>query len=172
MQTKPLSNTSERKGMIYYGVVSLMMATASDSLMHKSNSTVHNCINVSSSNSSRIYRIYNPMRYSLEKLLSNKKILSNFKNLSSNWNEYNSEPIKLKIIEKTEKLISHLEFQPQIFPTGRGTIQIEYFKNDKNFIEIEISEEEQFLYKVQDGEDIEEEIGIEDVPSIIEKFYA
>ncbi|MDN5202855.1 hypothetical protein QQ008_15805 [Fulvivirgaceae bacterium BMA10] len=117
-------------------------------------------------------RFNNANRYSLDKLRSNKKILKNLANLKSNWNGYNGEPIDKSIIEKTEHLISELDFQPQVFPTGRGTIQIEYFKDDNNLIEVEISEGEQFMYKIEDGSEFEGDVSVEELSEIISNFYA
>ncbi|MEX2567939.1 MAG: hypothetical protein WD431_18475 [Cyclobacteriaceae bacterium] len=117
-------------------------------------------------------RFNNANRYSLEKLRSNKKILKNLRNLKSNWNGYGGEPIDQAVIIKTEELISNLDFQPQIFPTGRGSIQIEYFKNDDNLIEIEISKDELFVYKVEEGEDFEGNMNFDDISGMITSFYA
>ncbi|TRX45785.1 hypothetical protein FNH22_31415 [Fulvivirga sp. M361] len=111
-------------------------------------------------------------RYSLDKLKHNKRVLRNLANLKSNWNGYGGESIDQDVIEKTEKMLSDLDYQPQIFPTGRGTIQIEYFKNDDNLIEIEISNEEIFVYKAQNGEEFEGSVEFDKLSEIITSFYA
>jgi hypothetical protein len=85
-------------------------------------------------------RFNNSERYSLEKLKLNKQKLYSFNSLKFNWNGYEGEVINDEVIKIVEKLITKLEIQPQIFPTGRGSIQIEYYKNEENLIEIEISE--------------------------------
>jgi hypothetical protein len=35
-------------------------------------------------------------------------------------------------------LLLCLGFRPSVFPTGRGSVQVEYYKNDSSFIEIEV----------------------------------
>jgi len=111
-------------------------------------------------------------RYSLDKLKHNKRVLRNLANLKSNWNGYGGETISQDVIDKTEKMPSDLDYQPQVFPTGRETIQIEYFKNDDNLIEIEISSEEIFVYKAQNGEEFEGSVEFDSLSEIITSFYA
>lgn len=106
-------------------------------------------------------------RYSLDKLKLNKRTLFNLRNLQHNWNGYNAEPINNDIIDKTERLISMIHFQPQIFPTGRGTIQIEYYNNDDDFMEIEIFDDGQFMYRIKDGLEEEREVSIEEIIELI-----
>ena len=111
-------------------------------------------------------------RYSLDKLLRNKGILSNLSRLEANWNSYGAEPINPSIIDKIEDLLPELDFQPKIFPTGRGTIQIEYFKDDENQIEIEISENENFMYKVENDIEMERVMNLDEIRLIVSNFYA
>jgi len=117
-------------------------------------------------------RFNNSDRYSLEKLKLNKRKLSSFMDLQSNWNGYNGKPIDKNVIETVEGIILNLDFQPQIFPTGRGTIQIESYKDDNNLIEIEISKDSNFLYQVDNGEEIEKDVNIKEIKNIITLFYA
>jgi len=111
-------------------------------------------------------------RYSLDRLKQNKRILRNLANLKSNWNGYGGKSIPQGVIDQKEKIISDLDYQPQIFPTGRGTIQIEYFKNDDNLLEIEISDEEVFVYKVENGEDFEGSVEFDNLSEMVTSFYA
>ncbi len=118
-------------------------------------------------------RITRNEEYSLDRLKVNKRLLDNYKNLKSNWNGYRGEPINNVIIKKVESLIINLEFQPKLFPTGRGTIQMEYYLDDKSLIEIEVFEDEFFLYKEENGS--EYEVSIKDnqtLQEMIFNFYA
>lgn len=117
-------------------------------------------------------RFNNANRYSLDKLKHNKRVLRNLANLKSNWNRYGGEPIDQEVIDKTEKMLSDLDYQPQIFPTGRGTLQIEYFKNEDNLIEIEISNNEVFVYRIHNGEDFEGSVEFDNLSEMITSFYA
>ncbi len=128
---------------------------------------IHNPISTPTST-----RFNDSNRFSLDKLKSNKKRLLHLKNLKSNWNGYNGKPINNDIIEQAECLLTNLDYQPSIFPTGRGTIQIEYFKDEDNELEIEIFSNEIFMYKVEDGVEQELSIDADQVSEIINKFYA
>jgi hypothetical protein len=116
-------------------------------------------------------RFNNPERFSLDKLHLNKQKLESFKTLRKNWNGYDGEQIKPEVIDIVEKIISKIEYQPQIFPTGRGSIQLEKYFDENNFYEIEISDDEIFLYKVKDGVETEKEISIKDLEKSIADFY-
>lgn len=116
-------------------------------------------------------RFNDSKRFSLDKLLLNKQKLESFKTLQKNWNGYEGDEIKTGLIDIAEKIISKMEYQPQIFPTGRGSIQIEKYFDDNNLYEIEISDNEIFLYKVKNGVEIEKEISVVDLDKNIADFY-
>lgn len=116
-------------------------------------------------------RLNNNLRFSREKLIANKQKLNFFRNLRLNWNHYEGEPIKESVIERVEKIISDLEYQPQIFPTGRGTIQIEKYIDEDNFVEIEIFEDEIFAYQMRDGDEMEREITMDEIDTLISELY-
>lgn len=94
-------------------------------------------------------------KYSLDRLLQNKSIIKSLVNLEDDWNGYGGQPIDQELIERVDKILPQFEIQPQIFPTGRGSIQFDFFKDEDNFLEIEISSEEISVYK-KIGDDEEE----------------
>lgn len=116
-------------------------------------------------------RLNNPHRHSLDQLKSNKRKLRKIKNLEYGWNGYNGNEINQEIISKIENIITGLDYQPQIFPTGRGSVQIEKFLDDNNFVEIEISEEEVFAYSVKNGEELEKNINVSEINDLINELY-
>ena len=68
------------------------------------------------------------------------KLLS-FASLKKNWDGYNAEEISEKTISKTLGLLTKLQYQPSLFPTGSGSIQVERYIDDDTFVEVEISAE-------------------------------
>lgn len=106
-------------------------------------------------------------RFSLEQLKFNKKRLETFRELPENWNGYNSQKLNSDLIALVTKIISNLEYQPQIFPTGRGSIQLEKHIDENNFVEIEISYDDIFAYKVINGSETEESISFDRVNAIL-----
>lgn len=112
------------------------------------------------------------LKYSLEQLKLNKLKLRSLKNLGKNWNNYNAPSIECDVIDKAEKIISNLDYQPDIFPTGRGSIQIEYFLDDQNLVEIEIEIEKIYAYRIKNGYEFEREIDSSQINDIISELYA
>ena len=68
----------------------------------------------------------------------NLKRLSDIRCLEKNWNGYGAEPIGKTIIDKAEYIIKNICIQPQLFPTGRNSIQLQYEREDKSYLEFEI----------------------------------
>lgn len=64
--------------------------------------------------------------------------LENISKLEENWNGYNCKPIPKEVCDFSTNIIRKLgDFQPKIFPTGRGSVQFEYEKNEE-YLEFEI----------------------------------
>ncbi len=122
--------------------------------------------------SSSSTRFNNSERFSLEQLRSNKRKLDSIKKLTSNWNGYEGERFESKLITMIQDIISELDYQPQIFPTGRGSIQIEKYINDDNFVEIEVTNDEIFAYQVKNGKEIEKEISVAEINGLITELFA
>ena len=58
--------------------------------------------------------------------------------LEDNWNGYGSKAFSKELVEKCKDIISALELQPKIFPTGRQSIQFQYELEDRSYLEFEI----------------------------------
>ena len=102
----------------------------------------------SSSNSSMIY---NKVAYNRvvnndggRKMVLNDKKLKNFDKLQEiskleyGWNGNDAEPFSDHLITAVRELIMFLEPQPSIFPTACESIQIEYHKDNGDYLEFEI----------------------------------
>lgn len=62
--------------------------------------------------------------------------------LKDNWNGYDAKAFSKELVEKCKDIISALELQPKIFPTGRQSIQFQYELEDRSYLEFEIFEKE------------------------------
>lgn len=133
------------------------------------NSECHASAHVQYSSSTRLNSIN---RYSLEILKKNKQKLESFKELQSNWDGYDGLPFNNSVIEKVLNIISNLDYQPNIFPTSRGSIQIEKYIDDDNLVEIEISEDEIFAYQVIKSCEIEKTVSASEINTLISDLYA
>ena len=73
-------------------------------------------------------------------VLSNTLIkLAQMANLKSNWNGYGADPLPYDTLYKAQRLIPALHVQPEIFPTANGSIQIEYEKDNGDYLELQFS---------------------------------
>lgn len=163
------ANTLFRNTMIIGLSVVATNSTQSERYFMPSNIECHTAISLSVSPSST--RFNNSERFSLEQLKINKRKLESIKKLRPNWNNYKGEAFKESLISKVESILSCLDYQPQIYPTGRGSIQIEKYINEENLIEIEVSENEIFAYRVKNGEEIEKEITVNEINILISDLY-
>lgn len=58
--------------------------------------------------------------------------------LKENWNGYDAVPFSKETILISQNIISLLSKQPDIYPTGRDSIQMQYELPDKSYLEFEI----------------------------------
>lgn len=70
------------------------------------------------------------------------KIIADIKKLEDGWNGYGVKKIPADICDIAEKVVSHLTVQPEIFPTARRTIHMEYNFENNNYLEFEIFEDD------------------------------
>lgn len=64
--------------------------------------------------------------------------LNNIGKLKPGWNGYGAPSIEEGIINQAKLIVAQLKMQPEIFPTGRGTVQMEYHQNDGTYLEFEL----------------------------------
>lgn len=91
--------------------------------------------------------------------------------LEENWNGYGASPIPSSIIRDVEGFLCTLPIQPEIFPTARPSIQLEYDTADRH-IEFEITEEKRVLMFFCAGDvSIEKEISLSELSNYVKRFY-
>ncbi len=149
-----------------------VVTNSTDSSEQSSVSSIQNRSVINNTESPSSTRFNNSQRFSLEQLKLNKRKLRALNELKKGWNGYAGEPINEVLLSKIEELISNLDYQPQIFPTGRGSIQIEKYIDDYNLFEIEISTGEVFAYSVKNGTEVEKNISISEINDFINEFYS
>lgn len=124
-----------------------------------------------------IYNSRNGMLFVNKDAVINAKKLEEIGKLPYDWNGYRARPFNTALIDKCEKIISVLNHQPQIYPTGRQSIQFQYELEDRSYLEFEIFEEKTMcLYVPKRIYANAEEIKIVDsevvrIKEIVEDFY-
>lgn len=100
--------------------------------------------------------------------------LSMISNLNDNWNGNGAKSFSLDLVAKCSYIINEIIRQPDIFPTGRNSIQMEYEKANGEYLELEVFEDEiYFLYVDKNEEETEGilEFDINKINECVLKFY-
>lgn len=64
--------------------------------------------------------------------------LQDFRAFQKNWNGENADPFSTNLINRCEEIVELLDYDMEIFPTARSTIQFENWFLSKSYIEFEI----------------------------------
>lgn len=104
--------------------------------------------------------------------------LRSFAVLEHGWNGYGALPLDGDLIDECVQLLytpGLLGLQPDVFPTGRGSIQFEYENEDGQYLEIEIySDGRKAVYAsfADEGTMDEDDMPWPEIVKLIQKFDA
>jgi len=113
--------------------------------------------------------------YQLRKKLNNINTILCFKKFGDDWNGNGAEPLSENLIQKAFDFVNSplLKFQPNVFPTARHSIQLEYEKSNGNYLEIEIFEDKYSAYSEIDDKSTEyKSISFNESIKLIDEFYS
>lgn len=71
----------------------------------------------------------------------NLKDLDDMVGFETDWDGYGSKGFSPELIAKCKKIIKDLKEQPEVFPTGRKSVQMQYKFDDHTYLEFEIYED-------------------------------
>lgn len=66
--------------------------------------------------------------------------INSFREFKDNWNGYGAEPLSNIVIDRALDLAKQLNPTPEVFPTGRNSIQFEW-ESDILYLELEVFED-------------------------------
>ena len=100
-------------------------------------------------------------------------ILDSFLNLKPNWNCYSAVGFTEAHIDIVKSLIKTLPYQPEVFPTARESVLLEYEKGNGEFLSFEIRKNGGIdMFSIHnDGETIEVKTNKEDMIEKIDQFF-
>ncbi len=107
----------------------------------------------------------------------NLRRLDEISTLQDNWDGYGAKAFSETLIQVCKNIVSALEFQPLIFPTGRRSVQFQYELDDRSYLEFEIFETSVACLQVPQrdyAKAITTEFpasDIERIKEIVKKFY-
>ena len=93
-----------------------------------------------------------------------------------NWNEHGAKAFNKSHIELCNTLLNMLPYQPEIFPTANGSIQLEYDGQNESYLEFEVFPEYVAFYLVdQSGNESSSVIDLSSAEntmiSMVSEFY-
>lgn len=92
--------------------------------------------------------------------------------LGENWNGYGAEPFSPELIIKMCRVLNNLHIQPEIFPTALGSIQLEYEKNNGNYLEIQVTEEDKCsVFELIDNQVKNFNVSVTELNRLVDEFY-
>lgn len=97
-------------------------------------SSVHTYTNSSDADIGVAYMYIN------EDMRDNLDQLDMIEQLEDNWNGEGAAAFSKELVKKVRNIIIQLNLQPEVFPTARDSIQLEYYINNK-YLEVEFNEQ-------------------------------
>lgn len=92
--------------------------------------------------------------------------------LKGGWDGNKARPIPFSVIRRAKELLMTLPKGSQVFPTGRRTIQIEYYKGDDDYLEIEVSARSYEIYSLKGEDEFEDRVYKKNIKNRVEAFLA
>jgi hypothetical protein len=100
-------------------------------------------------------------------------LLDSFCALPDNWNGNSATKFDSKFVEHVKSIVIKLEVSPKTFPTGRGSIQLEYEKKNGDYIEFEIFPNNTInFFSIVDQTETEARINENQINQYLLRFYA
>lgn len=97
--------------------------------------------------------------------------LDEISNLKYNWNGNRAGKFTEQLIEFIREIVKGLDIQPDIFPTGNSSIQMEYTNKNGDYLEFEIFETKKIHKYTRIGElDNTEYVDVSDINNIVNSF--
>lgn len=93
--------------------------------------------------------------------------------LAENWNGNGAPKFSTKILDSIRNIVENVALQPNIFPTARESIQLEYENDAGDYLEFELFEDGHLkkFYCSHDGKSVTENIPVEMIYEVVNKFY-
>jgi len=106
------------------------------------------------------------------KKIKNFNKLHEYSQLEYNWNDHRAEPFDKQLINLAWTKINELEIQPKVFPTAADSIQLEYEKENGDYLEFEIYTDRIEVFRIIGENEEEFDLNIEeDLNKIVNEFH-
>lgn len=106
-------------------------------------------------------------------LLKSYQKISEIRNLAENWNGNGASKFSTELLDFVRNIIEKLARQPNIFPTARESVQLEYENDVGDYLEFELFESGRIkkFYYGHDGATETKDITAEMIYGVVNRFY-
>ena len=118
------------------------------------------------------YAYYDNVIIFSPELQGNLDIIDSFEKLEYNWNGYGGLKLSKSVIDNARSALYFLDRQPDIFPTGRNSIQFEYERENGDYLEFEIFENSIVAFQIVADEETECGVNEKEMEKMVIEFYA
>ena len=105
------------------------------------------------------------------KKIKNLTKLHEYSQLEENWDLEGAKPFAKELINLAWEIILKVGIQPEVFPTMRESIQLEYEKDNGDYLEFEIYEDRIEIFEIISENEKEYKISVtDDINEIVNEF--
>ncbi len=79
--------------------------------------------------------------------------INEFSSLDEGWDGYDAAPISQSAIREALQLIKVISRQPEVFPTPNGYVQFEFSKDNGDYLELKITDNDVVVYVLKGSYD-------------------
>lgn len=79
--------------------------------------------------------------------------INEFSSLCEGWDGYDAAPISQPAIKEALRIIKVVSRQPEVFPTPNGYIQFEFSKDNNDYLELKITDNDVVVYVLKESQD-------------------
>ncbi len=103
--------------------------------------------------------------------------LDQISKLKNDWNGYGAKAFSMDLIERCKAIVHALSVVPEVYPTGRQSIQFQYELEDRSYLEFEIFETKIIYLQVPQRKYTDAVSGeipvadVEKIKEIVSNFY-
>lgn len=103
--------------------------------------------------------------------------LGEISKLDDDWDGFGTESFDATLIDIVRNIIKNVNIQPEIYPTGRDSIQLEYELEDRSYLEFEVFKDKILCMRIPQRNynkseyEIIQSVDIKRINEIIDNFY-
>lgn len=100
----------------------------------------------------------------------NKINFSEMLSFKHGWNGYDAPPFNKDFVISVKESVDKAYYPPKVFAGNDGEIQLEYYKDDDNYTNIEITESGIMVYHLKNGKEAETTYNKDELNQVLKEY--